>query len=257
MENIKLNKNGSVLEIVLNRPDKRNSFNPEMIQELTKAFSNIGDARVVLLRGEGTSFCTGADLEWMKSVKNFTLEENRKDSETLYKMFEALKRCPVPVIGQVHGHVMGGALGLLALCDIAAAEKETKFCFSEVKLGLVPAVISPFVLSKMPIGRARRWMLTGEIFGATEASQDGLVNFVGSMDEVNKFVSEILDLYKKLGPQAVKDTKYLLTNLSSWTEEKSFKETTRVIAERRVSDEGQEGLASFLEKRSPSWYLKQ
>ena len=256
MDNIKLVKDANVLEVILNRPDKRNSFNPAMIQELTKAFSDVGDARVVLLRGEGPSFCTGADLDWMKSVKNFSLEENKKDSETLYKMFETLKNCPVPVIGQVHGHVMGGALGLLALCDIAAAEKGTQFCFSEVKLGLVPAVISPFILGKVAVGRARRWMLTGEIFGAEQAERDGLVNFVGDEAAVKTFIKTAVDQFKKLGPLAVKDTKYLLANMHQWPEEKRFKETTRIIAERRVSDEGQEGLASFQEKRSPSWHLK-
>lgn len=256
MENIRIEKEESLLKIILNRPDKRNAFNAEMIEELTEAFKSIGDARVVLLKGAGASFCAGADLNWMKSMKSYSLDDNRKDSEKLYEMFDQLKKCPVPVIGQVHGHVMGGALGLLALCDIAAAEKETKFCFSEVRVGLVPAVISPFVLSKVPAGKARRWMLTADVFGARDAESMGLVNYVGDEEGIEHYVQERLNSFKSLGPEAVRDTKYLLNGLSHWSEDKALVETTRVIAARRVSEEGQEGLNGFLEKRKPKWVLE-
>lgn len=256
MNNLLVNRKQHILEVQLNRPEKRNAFHPEMIEELTAVFKDLGDARVVLLKGQGRSFCAGADLDWMKDMKSYSLEENRKDSEKLYRMFAALRDCPIPVVGHVQGHVMGGALGLLALCDIAAAEDGTQFCFSEVKLGLVPAVISPFVVSKVFSGRVRRWMLTAEAFSAHEALEEGLVNYVGDEIGVQNFVGEILERFKFLGPEAVKDTKYLLRGLPVWDEQKIFQETTRVIAERRVSPEGQEGLSSFFEKRDPGFKLK-
>lgn len=256
MENIKIEKAGSVLKITLSRPDKRNAFNAGMISELTSAFSDIKDCRAVLLSGEGQSFCAGADLNWMKSMKDYSLEDNKKDSEKLYAMFSAIQNCPVPLIGKVQGHVMGGALGLLALCDIAAAEKDTQFSFSEVKVGLVPAVISPFVLSKVPAGKARRWMLTGDVFGARDAESLGLVNYVGDEAGINQYVDDRLKSFDKLGPEAVKDTKFLINGLSKWNEQQAFEETTRVIAARRVSEEGQEGLNGFLEKRRPKWVLQ-
>lgn len=257
-QTVKVGRRGHVATVSLNRPDVRNAFHPRMIAELTRVFTDDlnrdSSLRAVVLRGEGKAFCAGADLGWMKSMVDYTLEENQTDSEKLFEMFAALRACPVPVIGRVHGFVMGGALGLTAVCDIVAAEAQTRFCFSEVKLGLAPAVISPFVLEKMHASYAHRYMLTGELFAVDEARAAGLVHFVGAETDIDAFISDTVKVIVENGPEAVRSTKGLLRlnrEASNWDKWKS--QTSRVIAERRVSPEGQEGLRGFLEKRSPSW----
>lgn len=243
-----------VLHVTLNRPDIHNAFNTEMISEITQIFSRIPqNIRGVLLKGEGKSFCAGADLNWMKSMASFSLEENKKDSEKLFEMFESIYKCSVPVVGKAHGSVFGGGLGLLAACDIVACVRETKFCFSEAKLGLVPAVISAFVLKKAKHNLARQMMLTAQVFGDEKAIEMGLVHFMGSDEEVDDYVQSQIDFILASGPSAIQDTKHLLDYVPthSWSEIKN--ETIRVIAERRVSEEGQEGMKSFFEKRKPFW----
>jgi methylglutaconyl-CoA hydratase len=246
-----------VATVSLNRPDVRNAFHPSMIRELTEVFTVLGsrkDLSVVLLRGEGKSFCSGADLGYMKSMAAFSFEENEKDSQQLFGMFWALRSCPHPIVGRLHGHVMGGALGLAALCDVAVAVEATQFCFSEVRLGLAPAVISPFVLERMSPSYARRYMLTGEIFGTEEAIQSGLIHFAGSEVLVDSHLVELINSMCQNGPEAARSTKALLRSISETSEWSRKREmTTKVIAERRVSAEGQEGLKSFLEKRPPKW----
>lgn len=244
-----------VATVALNRPEVRNAFHPTMIRELTEAFREIAgrkDLAVVRLRGEGKSFCAGADLGYMHSMAKFSLEENQKDAEQLFEMFEALRSCPQPVVGYVHGHVMGGALGLLACCDIAAAAEGTQYCFSEARLGLAPAVISPFVIEKVPVAFARRYFLTAEVFGNDEAFAGSLVQYSGS--DALGFADKIVRTLLANGPEAVRASKALLRGPSEWSKVKEF--TTKVISERRVSDEGQEGLRGFLEKREPSWRPK-
>ena len=244
----------SVARVSLNRPEVRNAFHPTMIRELTEAFKEIGartDISVLVLRGEGKSFCSGADLGYMKSMASFSLEENQEDSEALFEMFWALRSCPQALVGLVHGHVMGGALGLLACCDIAAAAEGTQFCFSEVRLGLAPAVISPFVLEKMTASAAHRYLLTAEVFGPAEAERAGLVHFVGDAED---FVARTVKTLVQNGPEAVRATKQLMTKVTDETDWSVRRQaTTAVIAGRRVSDEGQEGLRGFLEKRQPKW----
>lgn len=254
---IKVQTSGRVVAVSLNRPQVRNAFDPQMIRELTVAFTGINarrDLAVVVLRGEGESFCAGADLNYMKSQAEFTLEENEADAVKLHEMFWTLRACPHPVIGRFHGHVFGGGLGLAAICDIATAVSETHFCFSEVKLGLVPAVISPFVLERMEASQARRYMLTGEMFGGLEALAASLVHFVGNENDVDNFVQKTTLALEHNGPESVRATKGLLraiSELPDWGRRREL--TTKVIAERRVSAEGQEGLRGFLEKRAPSW----
>ena len=246
-----------VATVSLNRPDVRNAFHPTMIRELTEAFREIAarvDIAVICLRGEGKSFCSGADLGYMQSMAAFTLEENQKDSDQLFEMFWALRSCPQPVVGLVHGHVMGGALGLLAVCDIAASVEGTQFCFSEVRLGLAPAVISPFVLERVPAGFARRYLLTAEVFGPQEALASGLLQYNGTTEEAEAFVAKTVLALRQNGVEAVRSTKTLLRafdEVQDWEQRRKL--TTRVIAERRVSEEGQEGLRGFLEKRQPNW----
>ena len=246
-----------VATVSLNRPDVRNAFHPDMIRELTQAFEALSadpKVTIVILRGEGKSFCSGADLGYMKSMAQFSLEQNQTDSKQLYGMFWTIRSCPHPIIGRLHGHVMGGALGLASLCDVAAAVDGTQFCFSEVKLGLAPAVISPFVLEKMTASYARRYMLTGEVFGVGEAKASGLIQHHGDEADVDQFVQELLHGMLSNGAHAVRATKKLLRQVeerSAWLERREL--TTHLIAELRVGAEGQEGLKAFLEKRSPSW----
>ncbi|MGE3974096.1 MAG: enoyl-CoA hydratase-related protein [Bdellovibrionales bacterium] len=256
MNFLEIKEQGSVVYANLNRPDVHNAFNPKMIQEITaffQSFKKNKSARVVVFSGNGKSFCAGADLEWMKEMVKFSKKQNLADSKKLYDMFESLRNCALPVITQAHGSVMGGGLGLVAASDIVAVQVETKFCFSEVRLGLVPSVISSFVLEKAHAHLAREMMLTAELFQAPKAEKMGLVHFYGSEVEVEAYVQGRIDLMLANGPEAVKATKKLLNFNARQPQTKIVKETIRVIAERRMSDEGQEGMKSFLEKRSASW----
>lgn len=241
--------------IKLNRPDVRNAFNSEMIEELTQtllALQTRSDLKAVALSGDGKVFCAGADLNWMKSMVNFSLAENQKDSEKLYEMFAAMKNLDLPIVGLVHGAVFGGALGLVACCDYVVAETGTKFCFSEVKLGIAPAVISSFVLDKATPA-VRYYMTSAEVFTEVQGSQLGLINYSGSKEEATKEFHRVLHLYKDNGPMAVRRTKKLLRELVNLNSNQHKDITTGLIAELRVSYEGQEGIKGFLENRKPSW----
>jgi Enoyl-CoA hydratase/carnithine racemase len=245
-----------VAYVKLQRPEVRNAFNPEMIAEITQTFLALdkrSDLRAVVLQGEGKSFCAGADLNWMREMVNFSFDENREDSLKLFAMFEAIAQCSLPVIGMIHGAAFGGALGLVAACDEVVAEEGTQFCFSEVKLGIAPAVISAFVARKAVAGKVRPLMLSAVVFNSHVAQQAGLVTEVVPAGEGHTAVQKVLHNYLQCGPQAVRETKKLLNDLDSmnWGEQRT--RTTTLIAERRASDEGQEGLKSFLEKREPSW----
>lgn len=245
-------KEDSSIKIVeLSRPEVKNAFNPDMIEEITETFKQLSSdktARAIVLQGAGTAFCAGADLNWMKSMVQFTFDQNIKDSEKLWEMFEAIAFCEVPVIGIVHGAVFGGALGLVAACDYVISEQATKYCFSEVKLGLAPAVISPFILRKCADAFVRPYMLNAEIFDSTIAQRMGLVHVIKNQQdgflEARKFSS--------LGLEAIRETKKLLNNIDlsknskSWDELKKL--STSVISERRMSVEGQNRLKKFLDK---------
>ncbi|WP_295906256.1 enoyl-CoA hydratase-related protein [uncultured Bdellovibrio sp.] len=245
-----------VAYVKLNRPEVRNAFNPEMIEELTKTFRDLNarkDLRAIVLQGEGKAFCAGADLNWMKEMVNFSFEQNREDSLKLFNMFETMANCMLPIVGQIHGAAFGGALGLLAICDEVIAEEGTQFCFSEVKLGIAPAVISAFVNRKAVAGKVRPLMLSGVVFNPHIAQQAGLVTEVVPAGEGHTAVQKVLHNYLQCGPEAVRETKKLLNDLPFMTWSQQRDNTTILIAERRASAEGQEGLKSFLEKREPSW----
>jgi methylglutaconyl-CoA hydratase len=245
-----------ILNITLNRPEIHNAFDPEMIGELTHIFSDQNfsvKSRAVILKGAGESFCAGADLNWMKSMMKYNFEENLADAQRLFTMFDVMKNCPVPVIGKIHGNVFGGGLGLVAICDIVAAEEKTKFCFSEAKLGLVPSVISPFVRRKMAPHILRELFLTADVFTSEKAMSAGLVHFTGSNSKCDKFVEEKIGSIRKCGKGALITTKKLLNDLENIDHKDIKLETASVISRRRVSEEGQEGLKSFLEKRKPNW----
>lgn len=249
MKTLLISEKNNILSVGLNRPQVRNAFHPEMIAEITQVFSGIDDSvRAVYLYGEGKSFCAGADLDWMKSMAKFSQEENEQDSVELYNMFEAIRSCPVPVVAWAHGHVMGGALGLLSVSDIVFSSPETKFCFSEVKLGLAPAVISSFVVNKIGYAQASRFFLSAEVFTADQAKHMQLVHEVTDDQEACR---ALLHQLVSNGPEAVRATKGLLSELRKTNEVKKM--TTQLIAKLRVSSEGQEGLASFFEKRKPHW----
>jgi methylglutaconyl-CoA hydratase len=247
-----------VAYVKLNRPEIRNAFSPDMINQLTTLFRSFEarkDLRAVVLFGEGKAFCAGADLQWMQSMIHYNLEQNKKDAENLFTLFETIEKCSLPVLGRVHGAAIGGALGLLSVCDEVIAEKSTQFCFSEVKLGIAPAVISRFVSPKCNPARLRPLMLSGRVFDVDEAVQLGLVQVVAEDGESHTVILKYLNDYMVGGPEAIRETKKLLTEILWLNAEGQKEKTTKVIAERRVSREGQEGLQSFLDKRNPSWRM--
>ncbi len=256
MSYVEYKEAAQVAYVKLNRPDSRNAFNPSMIDEITKIFLDLGkriDLRAVVLHGEGKVFCAGADLHWMKEMVDYTLDQNKTDSLKLFAMFEAIAKCPLAVIGLVQGAAFGGALGLVACSDYVIAESQAQFCFSEVKLGIVPAVISSFVNLKVPAGKVRHFMMSGTVFSSQQAMEAGLVNEIVAASDFTTSLEFILKVYKECGPEAVRETKNLLNDLPNLTWADQRKRTSQLIAERRVSVEGQEGLKSFLEKRRPSW----
>jgi methylglutaconyl-CoA hydratase len=242
---LRAERDGAVLHVTLARPERRNAFDAQLIGELTEAFADVGDARAVVLAGEGTSFSAGADVEWMRASIDLSHEENVEDALRLRRLFDSIDACPAPVLCRVQGHAFGGGCGLVAASDIAVAAPDAIFAFSEVRLGLIPAVISPFAIAKIGPGNARRYFLTGERFEADTALRIGLVQEVApDLDEaVGRVVSELLSA----GPEAVRAAKRLVLDRPDGPE------TARRIAERRASEEGQEGLLAFLERRSPRW----
>ena len=244
MSGLRLERDGVVLRVTLARPERRNAFDAALIAELSEAFVVVGDARAVVLSGEGPSFCAGADVEWQRSSIDLSLEENVEDALRLYRMCERIDRCSAPVVARVQGYALGGGSGLVACADIAIAEPDATFGFTEVKLGIIPAVISPFVLPKIG-AHARRYFLTGERFDAQTALRIGLVHEVAEdLDvAVDRLVGELLTS----GPEAARGAKELVR------ERPEGEETARIAARLRSGAEGQEGLRAFLEKRTPGW----
>jgi methylglutaconyl-CoA hydratase len=246
MPNLRIERDGDVLRVTLARPDRRNAFDAELIAELASAFVDVGRARAVVLAGEGPSFCAGADVEWMRSAIDLSYDENVADALALRRMLESIDGCPAPVICPVQGHALGGGAGLVACADVVIAAPDAVFAFSETKLGIVPAVISPFALAKIGPSWARRLFPTGERFGAELAQRIGLVHELA--DDLNAAVERVLGELRSAGPRAARAAKRLVLDAPL-----DGLETARRIAERRTSDEGQEGLRAFLERRRPDW----
>jgi methylglutaconyl-CoA hydratase len=233
-------QDGEILHVTLARPERRNAFDAALIADLTAAFADVGDARAVVLAGEGETFCAGADIDWQRSAIDLSYEENVEDALKLYRMCETIDRCPAPVVARIQGHALGGGSGLAACADVAIAARDATFGFTEVKLGIVPAVISPFVLPK--IGQhARRYFLTGERFGAETARRIGLVHEVA--DDLDAAVHVVVDQLLSSGPNAVREAKKLIR------ERPDGDETARIAARMRTSDEGQQRLRAFFERR--------
>jgi methylglutaconyl-CoA hydratase len=248
MSALAIERDGDVLRVTLARPERRNAFDAALIAELAAAFVDVGRARAVVLAGEGPSFSAGADVDWMRSSVELSYEENVEDALALRRMLEAIDSCPAPVVCRVQGHALGGGCGLVACSDVAVAADDALFAFSEVKLGIVPAVISPFALAKIGSSAARRYFVTGERFGAETALRIGLVHEVVPAGELDAAVDRVLAELRSAGPRAARAAKRLVLDAPL-----DGLETARRIAERRTTEEGQEGLRAFLERRPPGW----
>ncbi|MGZ5182233.1 MAG: enoyl-CoA hydratase/isomerase family protein [Ramlibacter sp.] len=259
MKHLLLDTAAGVTTVTLNRPDVRNAFNDEVITELTAVFLELGkrpEVRCVVLAGNGPAFCAGADLNWMKRMAGYTREENLEDAGGLARMLEVIYTCPKPTIARVQGDVYAGGTGLVAACDIAVSVDTAQYCLSEVRLGLIPATISPYVVRAMGARAAHRWFLTAERFSAAEAHRIGFVHEVVPAAQLDAKVREIAVALVGAGPQAVKACKQLVQDVAGREITHGLiRRTVEGIADIRASDEGREGIRSFLEKRKPDWLL--
>jgi methylglutaconyl-CoA hydratase len=240
---------GPVLRITLDRPDVRNAFNDELIGALNYAFSHVPfETRAIVLSGNGPAFCAGGDLQWMQKAAGFSEDENFEDALKLARLFETMVNCPAVIIANVQGPAFGGGCGLVAASDIAVATENALFAFSEVRLGLVPATISPYVIAKIGHGHARALFTTGESFGREHAYRIGLVHETASSEDVEEVIERKLKAILAAGPKAVALAKQIAQSEPLGTEDAS-----RLLAKTRSSEEGREGVAAFLERRSPSY----
>ena len=250
-------KKDGIARVTLNRPAVRNAFDDVLIESLTKVFNEIksdGAIRVMILAGNGPAFCAGADLNWMKRMAGYSYQENLADARGLAEMLAALDRLPKPTIARVHGAVFAGGTGLVAACDIAVGTPEAKFCLSEAKLGLSPATISPYVIRAMGERNARRYFHTAEVFDAEEALRVGMLSALVSTSEIDSKIENLATHLLAGGPEAHGKIKELIRAVAGRPiDDALVADTAQRIAEIRVSPEGKEGIASFLEKRKPSW----
>lgn len=252
-------RDGAVEYLTLNRPDVRNAFNEHVIAELTSWAWSVreaaarGEVRVVVVGGAGKMFCAGADVTWMSKTVQYTEEENLRDAAAMSAMFGAIDTLPVPVIGRIQGAALGGGAGLAAVCDVVVAAEDALFGFTEVKLGILPAVISPFALAKIGRSAARELFLTGARFSAARAREIGLVHVVVPAAELDGAVAGYVKEFLTAAPEAVAAAKALIPNIWGRPFSEAAPITAAAIAQRRVSQEGQEGLRAFLEKRPPGW----
>ena len=248
-------KNG-LARVTLNRPEQRNAFDRGMVEELCEAFARLGQdlsVRGIILTGAGSAFCAGADLRWMGSERTVSAAEARQDAELLLGMFRTIDECPCSVIGQIQGAAYGGGIGLIAVCDVAVVRADATFALSEVRLGLAPAVIGPFILRKTGDSFLRRFCLTGESFSPSTAREAGLVHDVVEPSALDARVDELAELVGRLAPNAVRETKTLLRRLRSLPEDERWKVCVDVNVRTRLSPEAQEGLRAFRERRAPIW----
>lgn len=248
---------GPVSKVTLNRPEVRNAFNEEVIAELTQAFTQLGQdpqVRVIVLAAQGTAFCAGADLNWMRRMADYTQAQNLADAATMAEMLHVIYTCPKPTIARIQGDVYAGGIGLVATCDMAVSVDSANFCLSEVKLGLCPATISPYVIRAMGARAAHRYFLTAERFSAAEARRIGFVHEVVSPDQLDTKVEELIKAVLSAGPNAVRVGKALLHDVAGRDiDTPLIAHTVAGIANIRASAEGKEGVQSFLQKRKPNW----
>jgi methylglutaconyl-CoA hydratase len=257
-EHLLVNIAERVCRVTLNRPEVHNAFNRRLIEELQAAFEElaagpVGDVRAVVLSGAGKSFCAGADVNWMRASLDYTQAENVADAMSMARMFDTINRCPVPVIGRLHGSALGGGVGLASVCDIVVASEETRFAFSEAKLGIAPAVISPYVLAKIGRSHARALFLTAERFGVERALRIGLIHVACPLDELDAEVDRVIKEIKSSAPGAITRAKALIATVPDLEPAAAMQLTTETIASLRVGDEGQAGLRAFLDKQPAPW----
>jgi methylglutaconyl-CoA hydratase len=257
MKHLNISVAGHIASVTLNRPEVRNAFNDEVILEMTAAFVDLGereDVRCIVLAANGPAFCAGADLNWMRSMADYTREQNLADAGRLAEMMRSVYACPKPTIARIQGDVYAGGTGLVAACDIAVSVDSAQYCLSEAKLGLVPATISPYVIRAMGARAAHRYFLTAERFSAAEALRIGFVHEVVGADALDGKVAELAAALVSAGPQAVRLCKQLVQDVAgAEINAELIDKTVALIADVRVSPEGREGLQSFLQKRKPSW----
>ena len=248
-----------VARVFLNRPDVRNAFNEDSIAELTRVFTALAHdttLRAIVLGAHGKAFCAGADLGWMREMAGFDWERNRADAQALADMLWAVYRCPVPVVGRIHGDCYAGGVGLAAVCDVLVAGEDVTFCLSEARLGLLPGTISPYVIRAMGEQAARRYFVTAERFSAAQARAFGFVHELCAADALDAKVDEIVAALVANGPMAVRACKLLVQDVAGAPITEALRaETARRIADIRASDEGREGVQSFLNKRKPAWLI--
>jgi methylglutaconyl-CoA hydratase len=255
-ETITFDAEGPAIWVTLNRDDVRNAFNGRMLDDLLDAFEaapKVPGARVVVLTGVGSAFCAGADLNWMRAVREFTYEQNREESNKVAAVMRRIYDCPLPTVARVNGPAIGGGAGLVACCDLAVAAESARFSLSEVKLGLIPSCISPYVIKKIGEGRAHEFFLTGERISAEKAREIGLVNEVAKEGELDAVVAKWVNQLVTSGPVAIAKCKELIKRVPQMDLDEAGPYTAEMIAQMRVSAEGQEGMAAFLEKRKPKW----
>jgi len=257
MNHLQLQVTGLVATVTLNRPDVRNAFNDEVIVEMTQAFAELGartDVRCIVLAANGPAFCAGADLNWMRSMADYTREQNLEDAGRLATMMRTVYECPKPTIAKVQGDVYAGGTGLVAACDMAVSVDTAQYCLSEVKLGLIPATISPYVIRAMGARAAHRYFLTAERFDAAEALRIGFVHEVVPAEDLDAKVAELAQALVNAGPEAVRLCKKLVQDVAEQPITPALVQmTVEGIADVRVSPEGREGVQSFLQKRKPDW----
>lgn len=253
MSDVSIAREGPVVTLTLDRPDRRNALDPSLLGTLASAFDDLSgedDVRVVVLTGSGAAFSAGADLEWMRASRDLPDERNRDDTASMAAAFETVDACPKAVIARVNGPAIGGGAGLVACADVAVAVEGARFAFAEVRLGLLPAVISPYVLRAVGPGRARELFTTGRAFDAAEAATYGLVHHVVAADALDAAVADVVETFHACGPEAVTANKRLVRDA---TAPLTLPDLADRIAAARTGAEGQEGLAAFLEKRAPRW----
>jgi methylglutaconyl-CoA hydratase len=259
MSGLRVERGGAFARVVLDRPETRNAFDAELIAELRATFEGFADEapealRGVVLSGAGPTFCAGADVDWMRAAVGLSVEDNERDASAMRTMFDAIDACPVPVVARVHGAALGGGMGLCAVADVVVATADTTFGFTETRLGILPAVIAPFVLAKIGETHARALFPTGARFDAARADRIGLIHdVVPDEAALDARVEELVDDLRGAGPAAARAAKAMIRELRGLDPEGARRLTVQRIARQRTTPEGQEGLTAFLEKRPPAW----